>query len=174
MPLLNYLTTQLNDRSDSASVTTYMALVIITSKMISMFHRTVPWSKEFRPFAKFHVSDLPCYKALYAKLDLWDIYWLNNASCHPVNISSTLKSINFSSFINIKICLRILLTLPVTTCSWERSFSSLRRLKNYTRSIMVSGRLNGIALMHVHLEIIPGTEKVKDLYAGQNRRFNAT
>ena len=138
MPLQDYLTTQLNERFDSASVTAYSGLVIIPSKMISMVHKNVPWREKFRPFAKFHELDLPYYKALDAELDLWETYWLNNTSCHPDNISSTLKSINFSSFSNIKICLRILRTLPVTTCTCERSFSSMRRLKNYTRSTMVS------------------------------------
>ena len=144
--------------------------------MISMVHKNVPWREAFRQFVKFHESDLPCYKALDAVLDLWETYWLSNTTCHPDNISSTLKSINFSSFSNIKICLRILGTLPVTicTCTCERSFSPMRRLKNYTRSTMVSERLNGIALMHVHQKIIPDTEKVIDLYACQNRWLNFT
>ena len=101
-------------------------------------------------------------------------HWLNNISCHPDSISSTLKSINFSSFSNIKICLRIQGTLPVTTCTCERSFSSIRRLKNYPCSAMVSDRLNWIALMHVHQDAIPDTEKVIDLCAGLNRLLNFT
>ena len=117
--------------------------------MISMVHKSVPWREKFRPFAKFNEWDLSRYKALDAELDLSEIYWLNNLSCHPDGISSTLKSNNFSS---IKICLRILGTLPVTTCGYERSFYSLRRSKNYTRSTMVSEKLNGIALMHVYQE----------------------
>ena len=159
MPLLDYLTTQLNERIDSASVMAYIGLVIIPSKMISMVHKNIPWREKFRPFARFGESDLPCYKALDAELDLWETYWLSNTSCHPNNISSTLKSINFSSFSNIKICLRILGPLPVTTCTCERSFFSIRRLKIYTCSTMVSERLNGIALMHVHQEIVPDTDK---------------
>ena len=153
---------------------TYSDLVIISSKIISMVYKNVPWREIFRPFAKFHESDLPCYKALDAELDLSEAYWLNNTSCYPDNISSTLKSINFSSFSNMKICVRILMTFPVTTCACERSFSSMRRLKNYTRSTMVSERLNEIALMHVHQKIILDTEKVIDLYAGKNRRLNFT
>ena len=128
-----------------------------------------PGGKKFRLFAKRHESGLPFYKSLDAELDLWEIYWLNNTSYHLDNISSTLKSINFSTFSNIKICLRILGTLPVFTCTCERSFSSMRRLKNYTHSTIVSERLNGIALMYVHQEIIPDTERVIDVYAGQNR-----
>ena len=142
--------------------------------MISMVHKNVPWREKFGSFAKCHESDLHFYKTLDAELDLWEIYWLNNTSCHLDNIPSTLKWINFSSFSNIKICLRILGTLPVFTCSCERSFSSMRRLKKYTRSTMVSERLNGIALMHVHQEIIPDTGRVIDLYAGQKRRLNFT
>ena len=70
IPLLDYLTTQLNERFHSASVTAYSGLVIILSKMISMVHKNVPWREKFRLFAKFHESDLPCFKALDAELDL--------------------------------------------------------------------------------------------------------
>ena len=142
--------------------------------MIIIVHKNIPWREKFRSFAKLQESDPSCYKALDAELDLWETYWVNNASCHPDNISSTLKSINFSSFSNIKICLRILGTLPVTTCTWERSYSSMRRLKKYTRSIMVSERLNRIAFMHVHQEIIPDTERVINLNVDQNRQLNFT
>ena len=48
----------------------------------------------------------------------------------------------------------------------------MRRLKTYTRSTMISKRLNGIALMHVHQEIVPDIEKVIDLFAVTNRRLN--
>ena len=41
MPLLDYLTNQLNETFDSAFVTVYTGLVIIPSKMISMVHRNV-------------------------------------------------------------------------------------------------------------------------------------
>ena len=37
---------------------------------------------------------------------------------------------------------------------------------------MVSERLNGIASMHIHQEIVPDVEKVIDLYALKNRRLN--
>ena len=43
----------------------------------------------------------------------------------------------------------------------------MRRLKNYTRSTMISEKLNGIGLMHVNQEIIRDTEKVTDIYTGQ-------
>ena len=113
--------------------------------------------------------DLSCYKALEANFDLRKAYWLNDFSCLPNNILSTLKSIDFKSFSNIKVCLGILGTLSVTTCTCEQSFSSMRRLKTYTRSTMISERLNGIAFLQVHQEIVPDIEKVSDLFAVTNR-----
>ena len=53
----------------------------------------------------------------------------------------------------------------MNTWTCERSFSSVKRLKTYTHSTMISERLNEIALMHVHQEIEPDIEKVTDLFA---------
>ena len=109
-----------------------------------------------------------------AELDLWEIYWLESKDYLPDNISSTLKRFPFNGFNNIKVSLRILGTSPVTTYTCERSFSAMRRLKTYARSTMVSERLNGIALMHVHQEIVLDIEKVIDLFSTKNRRLNFT
>ena len=97
--------------------------------MLSLNHENIDWRQTFRPFAEFYRSNLPWSKALEADIDLWEAYWLNDTSFHPVNISSTLKGIDFKSFSNIKVCLRILGTLPVTTCTCEQSFLSVSRLK---------------------------------------------
>ena len=50
----------------------------------------------------------------------------------------------------------------------------MRRLKTYTRSTMISERLDGTAFMHVHRETVPDMEKVIDLFAVTNRRLNST
>ncbi|KAL2080767.1 hypothetical protein ACEWY4_024560 [Coilia grayii] len=44
------------------------------------------------------------------------------------------------------------LPLPVTTCTAERSFSALRRLKTYLRSTMTAPRLNHLAVLYTHKE----------------------
>ena len=53
-------------------VLAYSGLVITLSKMISIVHKNVPWREKFRVFAKFHESDLPCFKALDAELDIYN------------------------------------------------------------------------------------------------------
>ena len=45
---------------------------------------------------------------------------------------------------------RLILTLPVTTCTAERSLSALRRLKPDIRSTMTQSRLNSIAILNCH------------------------
>ena len=54
---------------------------------------------------------------------------------------------------NIQKLLKIFATLPVTTATAERSFSTLRRLKTYLRTTMTGERLNGLALMTIHRDI---------------------
>lgn len=49
--------------------------------------------------------------------------------------------------------LKILITLPCT-CTVERSFSSLRRIKIWLRSTMVESHLSGLAMMNVHRKLI--------------------
>ena len=49
--------------------------------------------------------------------------------------------------------LRLYLKLPVASATSKRTFSALRRLKNYLRSTMKQDRLNNCLLMHCHESI---------------------
>src|SRR6266498_5030356 len=55
---------------------------------------------------------------------------------------------------NIYVAYRILLTIPVTVASAERSFSKLKLLKNYLRSTMLQDRLNGLAICCIEKDIL--------------------
>ncbi len=48
--------------------------------------------------------------------------------------------------------IKLVLTLPVTTCTAERSFSCLRRVLTYLRSSMTQLRLNSLCILNVHRE----------------------
>ena len=63
---------------------------------------------------------------------------------------------------NLCIALRILLTLPVSVASGERSFSKLKLIKTYIQSSMCQGRLVGLATLYIEHEL---TDKLdlKDL-----------
>lgn len=71
----------------------------------------------------------------------------------------------------ISTLLSILATLPVTTCSVESSFSSLRYLKNYLRNTTGETRLNGLASMYIHGDIEVNVDEVLDRLANGKRRL---
>lgn len=60
-------------------------------------------------------------------------------------------------FANVEISLRMILSAPATNCSGERSFSTLRRVKNYLRSTMEEERLSALALLTIEKQI---TERI--------------
>jgi hypothetical protein len=53
------------------------------------------------------------------------------------------------SFPNACIAYRILLTIPVTVASTERSFSKLKLIKSYLRSTISQERLNGLVMLSI-------------------------
>ncbi|XP_046863470.1 52 kDa repressor of the inhibitor of the protein kinase-like [Xenia sp. Carnegie-2017] len=171
LPLLDHLQSSLESRFDLESVNVYKGLSIVPMKMMSMTRDGVDWKEPFKTVANFYYDDLPNPLALDAELRLWYTYWETHCGLLPDNIAQTLKSVHFAGFENIKILLRILGTLPITSCECERSISSLRTLKNYQRSTMVGERLNGLALMQIHQEIVPDIGEVINTFAVGNTRL---
>ena len=72
--------------------------------------------------------------------------------------------------VNVYAILQVLITIPITSASCERSISTLRNLKNYLRNTMVQDRLNGLALMHAHRDMELDLEKIIDLFANLHPR----
>ena len=49
--------------------------------------------------------------------------------------------------------MKIILVMPATNATSERSFSALKRVKTYLRSTMKQSRLNHLMILHVHKEM---------------------
>ena len=49
--------------------------------------------------------------------------------------------------------LRLYLTIPITSSTSERAFSTLRRVLTYLRSTMTQKRLNNCMLLHIHKDL---------------------
>ena len=171
IPLIDHIHSALQARFDLDSINVYKGLSIVPMKMISLKSNGIDWKQEFKTVSSFYADDLPVPLALDAELRLWETYWETYTGPLPNNISSTLKSVCFDGFENIKIILRILGTLPITSCECERSISALRILKDYKRSTMIEDRLNGLALLKIHQEIIPDVDAVIDKFAVGNTRL---
>ena len=66
--------------------------------------------------------------------------------------------------------LKIGLTLPVSSCTSERSFSELRLVKTYLRSTMVEERLYSLALIFCNKDIRVNIENVISKFAHSSPR----
>lgn len=72
------------------------------------------------------------------------------AAVYKKLITDDLKSV----FPNVEISLRIFMSMMVTNCGGERSFSRLKLIKSQMRSTMGQERLNSLALMCIEHEVL--------------------
>jgi len=71
-----------------------------------------------------------------------------------------------------KLRLQLFATLPVTSPTPERTFSTLKLLKNYLRSTMHEERLNGLAMTKINKsEKITEEEVIKVFSSKSHRRL---
>lgn len=106
---------------------------------------------------------------IQAELQLWKAKWANIENPMPKTAIETLVHCDIF-YPNIKILLQIFATITITSATAERSFSSLRRLKNYMRSSMTEDRLNGLAVLHIHKEIPIDIDDVINRFSRQKQR----
>ena len=69
----------------------------------------------------------------------------------------------------------ILATTPATSCSAERSFSALRRMKTYLRSTMGQTRLNSLAILNTerkysNMSVVTDVDQIIDIFASRKGR----
>ena len=69
--------------------------------------------------------------------------------------------------------LQIFATLPITTATSERSFSTLKRIKTYLRNTMGEERVTGLALIAIHeRSIVLQTDEIIAKLAEKNRKID--
>ena len=106
------------------------------------------WRYHFKRFLSFYENDFEdlCLLSLDDELSLWEHQWKNSVKGLQDNVSSILKQITFPSFPMINRALRILGTMPVTSRTCERSFSSMKLLKTYLRTTLTKYCLDALAM----------------------------
>lgn len=93
-------------------------------------------------------------------------------SCPKTKLSYLMKNGIVDIFPNVFVALRILLTLPISVASGERSFSKLKLIKNYLRSSTSQERLNGLATLAIESRVLNtiDTDKILRDFAKQKAR----
>ena len=167
---LNHALAQLDSRFEDDVFVCYKGFSVIPSILLA----TNPiWKDNVREFCNHYRHDIPNYAGLPAELLLWETMWKGKNDRRediPDSIDATLEQIDKGAYVNIYTILQILITIPISSASCERSISTLRNLKTYLRSTMVQDRLNGLALMHAHREMELDLEQIIDLFANLHPR----
>ncbi|KAL5481387.1 hypothetical protein EMCRGX_G021530 [Ephydatia muelleri] len=103
-----------------------------------------------------HYGDDLASCQLSAQLQIWGAYFAEH--CEPVSLRDCIQALQKMSATEkellSEVCklARLILVMPATNASSERSFSSMRRLKTYLRNTMCQSRLNHVMLLHIHQE----------------------
>ena len=116
--------------------------------------------QQIREAIQLFEDDLPHPELLEQEIFHWKTFWINNEKQLPETAAGAIKSRDKRTFPNIYILLKLICTLPVTSCECERIISVMRRLNNYLRCTMGQDRLSSLALIHIHYEKEVDIEKV--------------
>ncbi|XP_057297665.1 52 kDa repressor of the inhibitor of the protein kinase-like [Hydractinia symbiolongicarpus] len=128
------------------------------------------WKVKVKEFVRLFASDIPAQSNIYAQLDMWEIFWRNYQGALPTDITSLIKSTSRQTFPSIHEVLRILATIPVTSCTCERSISGLRRLQTWMRNTMSEERLSSLAVIMFNRSITVNSDEIIDEFAARNKR----
>jgi len=98
-------------------------------------------------------------------------------NCIDINnfdINSIESEINKIVFLNLYKLLQVALTISVSSASYKRSFSIMRRIKTWLRNSMSNDRFENLSLLHIERDLanIISFEDVLNIFAQKNRRLN--
>lgn len=105
---------------------------------------------------------------LRSEVTHWKKKWEENIKNEvklPTKALNVLQSFERDIYPIIYTLLKILCIMPVTNASSERSFSTLRLIKTWLRTTMSENRLVGLALLHIHPDIIVDPHKIIERFA---------
>ncbi|XP_065939478.1 52 kDa repressor of the inhibitor of the protein kinase [Magallana gigas] len=141
-PFLEHLVAEITDRL-LVPENRFHAQALIPSRLQELTNQ------KQADIAQHYGVHLPHFNQLDEEIKRWKTRW-QMSDVKPDNLSTTLEHTNPVLFPNIYKVLLILITMPVSTASAERSFSAMKRIKSYLRATMRQERFSGLALMHVH------------------------
>lgn len=141
----------------------FLGYKLLPSKMSSLTEADVV------AIEHFYGPDLPDRDAFKSEVEKWKVMvgQSDNSSMPKHALSTALQEADSIFSPNIHEIMRLIYTLSVGSVPCERSFSAMRRLKDWSRSSMTESRLNGLALLYTHREMEVNFESVL-------RRFDAT
>ena len=98
--------------------------------------KNAPSQQQFLHIISLYEDDLPSSRAFGTELDLWVSKWKDSEPTLARELDTPVKVIRLIDRDYYPNILKIITTLPVTSCECERSISMLKLLKTSLRSTM--------------------------------------
>ena len=134
VPFIDHIIAELDGPFNKDSFTVVNAFSVIPSIMVEMISTNKSWKDRFSEFTQKYGAHLSIFSSLSSEMDIWEAYWLDkqkDGKSLPDRLSYLLKEIASiaDTFLGISVALKIMATIPVTTCECESSISKLGLLK---------------------------------------------
>ena len=164
--------TQMNDRFSKSSFLS--SFIVLNPNYFNTFKEKFPNN---------HVVTIAEHYPFLSKETLateLSVIYQNETFNHP-NATSTIDLFRIitdldlqSTFEQVNLLLQIILTTPISSFEPERCFSTLKRIKTFLRNSMGQDRLNALAVLTIHADIISKDNdfhtKVIDKFASMKER----
>lgn len=144
-PYLDSLIMSLEERFTDQNETPFKAM-LLHPNMMKNVEKNV-FVKEIKGLAQFYSIE-----NLELEARTWFDFWKRKNWNENINIHDLLAETKF--FPSVKRAIINYMTIPPTTCTVERSFSTLRRVKTWLRNTMCQDRLSNLCLLSVHRDRI--------------------
>ena len=151
IPIIEHVTEDLKLRFPQETVNLYYLSVLFPDSATfnheeSMQEAAFKLAQKYSFFFKDSTNIIQ--QKIISELNLWRVKWEAEKLDPSISALELLKFCDSDIFPTLHIFLRILITLPSSAAS-EKSFSTIRRLKTWLRSVMSEDRLIGLALLNI-------------------------
>ena len=172
VPILDHMVSEIEARFTPHHSTALQGFCAIPALLLKMSMDAA--KSQVQELVKLYDDDFVSGRSMEAELHCWRVKWVKAKAEHgeaslPTSVSAALPHAS-QMFPNIRCLLQLLATLPVTSCSSERSFSALKLVKDRQRSVMKNSRLSGLTLLQVHHDIPVDVGAVIDEFARRHPR----
>jgi len=170
IPFLDSFISQLNDRFIN-----HNEIIQGFQLLFPIAPLTEQQEKLIKNLAEFYANDVENSSNVLAEVKIWhhQVFKLRvETNLKMVTVIEVISNCNIDLYPNVYKLLKILLTLPVTSCEAERSFSTLKRIKTYLRNSISASRLNGLAALNIHREITVTTDDIIRELSEKKRRLD--
>ena len=159
---LSHLIEEVEERFTRLSTPIYTIglLQLLPSQCIDRaLPETTSIPEELSQAVEFYVNDLPHAVMLPTEYRMWVAKWKEPGCEIPVKLVDAFNACDTVAFPNIHILLQLALTLPITSCECERSFSQLKLIKTSHCSTTSANRLSGLSLMKMNRDTCDNLQK---------------